>query len=75
MQALKYLAGYPPHLQARVRELIAQGRLGAVLADRYGQAHDVRNDGQLYDYVQALKERHLRKAVPQKVRCSEPRRM
>ena len=64
MDSLKYLAGYPEQLQARVRELIAQGRLGAVLADRYGQAHGVRNDAQLYDYVQALKERHLRKAVP-----------
>lgn len=64
MQPLKYLAGYPPHLQARVHELIAQGRLGAVLADKYGETHAVRNDGQLYAYVQALKDRHLRKAVP-----------
>ena len=64
MQPLKYLAGYPPHLQAQVRELIAQGRLGAMLADKYAQAHAVRNDGQLYDYVQALKDLHLRKSVP-----------
>jgi predicted metal-dependent hydrolase len=64
MQALKYLAGYPQHLQAQVHALIAQGRLGAILADKYAQAHGVRNDGQLYDYVQALKDRHLRKSVP-----------
>jgi UTP pyrophosphatase len=64
MQALKYFAGYPEHLQAKVRALIEQNRLGAVLADRYGQTHSVRNDGQLYDYVQALKDRHLRKSVP-----------
>jgi predicted metal-dependent hydrolase len=64
MTALKYLAGYPLHLQARVRELIAQGRLGATLADKYGQPHTVRSDGQLYDYVQALKDRHLRKSAP-----------
>lgn len=64
MNALKYLAGYPPHLQARVQELIAQDRLGAMLAEKYGRPHAVRTDGQLYDYVQALKERHLRKAVP-----------
>lgn len=64
MDALKYLAGYPEPLQARVRELVAQDRLGALLADRYGQPNTVRNDAQLYDYVQALKERHLRKAVP-----------
>jgi len=64
MEALKYLAGYPPHLQARVRELIEQNRLGAILADKYGQPHTVRSDGQLYDYVQALKEQHLRRSVP-----------
>ncbi|MFP7723567.1 M48 metallopeptidase family protein [Lysobacter sp. A3-1-A15] len=64
MQPLKYLAGYPAHLQDRVRALIEQDRLGTVLADKYGQAHAIRNDGQLYGYVQALKDRHLRKAVP-----------
>ncbi len=62
--ALKYLTGYPDHLQARARELIEEGRLGAILAGRYGQNHDVRSDGQLRDYVQALKDRHLRKSVP-----------
>lgn len=64
MEALKYFAGYPEHLQAKVRALIEQDRLGAVLTDKYGQPHSVRNDGQLYDYVQELKDRHLRKSVP-----------
>jgi predicted metal-dependent hydrolase len=64
MQPLKYLTGYPPHVQARVHELLAEGRLGTLLADKYAAPHAVRNDGQLYDYVQALKERHMRKAVP-----------
>jgi predicted metal-dependent hydrolase len=64
MEALKYLAGYPPRVQARVLELIEQRRLGALLAETYGQTHTVRSDGQLHDYVQALKDRHLRKSVP-----------
>jgi predicted metal-dependent hydrolase len=64
MQPLKYLAGYPDHLQARVRELLGQGRLGSMLAEKYGDRHEVRSDRQLYDYVQDLKDRHLRKAVP-----------
>lgn len=64
MEALKYFAGYPEHLQAQVRALIEQDRLGALLTDKYGQPHSVRNDGQLYDYVQALKDRYLRKSVP-----------
>ncbi|HSX60813.1 MAG TPA: YgjP-like metallopeptidase domain-containing protein [Tahibacter sp.] len=64
MNTLKYLAGYPPHLQARVRELIEQDRLGTMLADKYGESHAVRTDGQLYEYVQAIKDRHLRKSAP-----------
>jgi len=64
MQALKYLAGYPPHVVAQVQALIEQGRLGEVLGNRYDQAHAVRNDAQLYEYVQDLKDRHLRKAAP-----------
>ncbi|HEY0334367.1 MAG TPA: M48 family metallopeptidase [Stenotrophomonas sp.] len=64
METLKYLAGYPEPLQARIRELIAQGRLGDLLAGKYSQLHAVRNDGQLYAYVQDLKERHLRRSVP-----------
>ena len=61
---LKYLAGYPAALQAQARVLLAQGRLGRMLAAKYPEPHAVRNDGQLYDYVQALKDRHMRKAVP-----------
>lgn len=64
MQPLKYLAGYPPDLLMRVHELIGQGRLGEMLAGKYGQSHAVRTDGQLYDYVRALKDRYLRQSVP-----------
>ncbi len=64
MQALKYLAGYPQDVLARVQALIAGGGLGTRLAERYREPHAVRNDGQLYDYVQSLKERHMRKSVP-----------
>jgi predicted metal-dependent hydrolase len=64
MEPLKYLEGYPPHVLERVRLLIEQDRLGSVLGDKYGEQHAVRNDGQLYAYVQALKDRHMRKSVP-----------
>jgi predicted metal-dependent hydrolase len=64
MEPLKYLAGYPDDVQARVHQLIEQGRLGTMLFDKYRQPHAVRSDSQLYDYVQALKDRHLRKSVP-----------
>ena len=62
--ALKYLQGYSEPLQARVRELIAQDRLGAMLADKYAEPHEVRTDRALFDYAQALKNRHMRSAEP-----------
>lgn len=62
MTALKYLSGYAPELLARTAELIAQGRLGASLRQRYPETHDVRGDPALYDYVGALKSRYLRNA-------------
>jgi UTP pyrophosphatase len=61
---LSYLAGYPADVQARVRALLAQGRLGEHLQSRYSELHLVRTDGALYDYAMALKTRHLRNAEP-----------
>ena len=60
----KYLAAYPPDLRAQVRVLIAQGRLADSLERRYPERHDVVSDGALYDYVSALKSRHMRNAGP-----------
>ncbi|HBK47213.1 MAG TPA: metal-dependent hydrolase [Xanthomonadaceae bacterium] len=64
MNRLKYLAGYPAELQQQASALIAQGRLGKLLESRYPERHAVRNDRQLHDYVQALKERFLRQSPP-----------
>lgn len=64
MQALKYLGGYPPHVLDKVRTLIEQDRLGAVIQQRHPEPHAVRNDRQLYDYVQELKDRYLRQSAP-----------
>lgn len=64
MSALKYLAGYPQHILDQVRALLEQDRLGELLRNRYGERHEVRSDRQLYDYVQAMKDRYLRKAAP-----------
>jgi predicted metal-dependent hydrolase len=62
--SLKYLNGYPPQLLAEVGELLAQRRLGALIAERYPEPHDVRTDGALYAYVTDLKARHMRNAPP-----------
>ena len=62
--ALKYLNGYPPHVLAQVRALIEADSLGEYLGNKYAQGHAVRNDSQLYDYVQEMKNRYLRSAPP-----------
>jgi predicted metal-dependent hydrolase len=63
-----YLAGYPAHLVEPVRQAIADNRLGDILLKKYPQAHEVRTDKALYDYVLAIKTAHLRNAPqPSKV--------
>lgn len=64
MHTLKYLNGYPEHLQRHARALLDAGKLGDAVRKRYAQPHAVRNDRQLYDYVQTLKDRYLRKSQP-----------
>lgn len=63
-RAPDYLAGYPPALVQQVTAAIAQGRLADALRRRYPDAHAVRSDGALYDYVQAIKAEHMRSAPP-----------
>ena len=60
----RYLAGYPPDLRAQVRALIDEGRLADSLQRRYPERHEFASDGALYDYVSALKSRHMRSAGP-----------
>lgn len=64
MSTLSYLGGYPQHLVAPALQLLAEGRLGPALARRYPEAHAVRTDRALYDYVTELKARHMRHAAP-----------
>jgi len=57
-----YLAGYPADLVEQVRRLIAEERLATVLLQKYPQAHAVRTDRVLYDYVHEIKNEYLRNA-------------
>ena len=61
---LPYLRGYPPELLAQVQQLIASGRLAETLARRHPEAHEVRTERALYDYVNALKSECMKSAPP-----------
>jgi predicted metal-dependent hydrolase len=62
--ALTLLQGYPPDVIEAVRRLIDQGRLAELLRQRHPEPHAVRSDPALYDYVNELRQRHLRHAPP-----------
>jgi hypothetical protein len=61
---VKYLQAYPQALQDQARALLETGTLGNVLQRRYPQAHAIRTDGALYDYVTGLKNSFMRGAPP-----------
>lgn len=61
---LKFLQGYPDDTLEQVREMQASQRIGAWLARKYPEAHGLRTDRALYDYVQLLKQDYLRGAEP-----------
>ncbi|QEY60840.1 M48 family metallopeptidase [Metapseudomonas lalkuanensis] len=68
MTSLKYLRGYPAHLQEQVAQMMAAGRLGEYLERRYPGRHEVQSDKALYSYAMSLKQEHLRNApAPDKV--------
>jgi len=62
MLPLKYLQAYPAPLQDKVRQLIAQERLGEHLAKRYPDRHAVQSDKALYAYTMELKQQYLKNA-------------
>lgn len=62
MTVLKYLQAYPAQLQDQVRQLIAEGRLGEYLNQRYSGRHNVQSDKALYSYALDLKQQYMRNA-------------
>ena len=59
-----YLAGYPERLSSPVRAMIAEGRLAGWLRGKYPQAHALRSDSALYQYVDEMKNAGMRNAGP-----------
>ena len=64
MSTLPYLTGYSPELQEQARALLERGELGAGIAARYPERHQVRSNRALTAYVQGLKARYLRTSPP-----------
>jgi len=70
---MKYLLGYPAELREQAQSLLSQGRLLDSVLRRYPEAHAVRSESALYDYVNTLKQQHLRNAPPISKVAYDPR--
>ncbi len=64
MPSLPYLSGYAPELRQQAADLLAAGKLAALIAKRYPGEHEVRSNRALGEYVQSLKAKHMRQAPP-----------
>lgn len=64
MQPLKYLSHYPQHLQQQVHQMIAEQRLESYLTSKYPQAHAIKNDRQLFEYANTLKNTFMKRTPP-----------
>ncbi|MFT5479022.1 MAG: putative metal-dependent hydrolase, partial [Planctomycetota bacterium] len=64
MHTLPYLTGYSPEIIEHARSSLAAGTLGARVAERYPDRHEVHSNKALYTYVQELKARYMKTAPP-----------
>ena len=61
---LKYFEACDGTVQAQVRELITNGRLGDYIRSKYQEAHEARDDRALFQAAVELKNRFLRNTPP-----------
>ncbi len=64
MHELKYLHHYHESTKEQVRKLIQSGRLQEHLQKKYPAPHAITDDKTLFEYVQKLKNEHMKKAPP-----------
>lgn len=64
MHQLKYLSHYNEATKQQVKALIEKNRLEAHLVSKYKNAHAIKTDKALFDYVNKLKNEHMKKSAP-----------
>ena len=60
MTAFNYIQHYSLALQAQIKQLQAQGKLGDYLRTRYPESHTIQTSKALYVYCNEIKQRHMR---------------
>ncbi len=61
MLAMKQLQHYPQHLQDTIKSQLENGKLGDSIKKKYPNAHNIKSDKALYNYVMDLKNQYFKK--------------
>lgn len=61
MLAMKQLQHYPQHLQDTIKSQLENGKLGESIKKKYPNAHNIKSDKALYNYVMDLKNQYFKK--------------
>lgn len=64
MKELKYLNHYHEETKKQVRKLIEANGIEKHLLSKYPASHSMKNDKNLFDYTQELKNLHMKKSAP-----------
>ncbi|MGK0269415.1 MAG: putative metal-dependent hydrolase [Cocleimonas sp.] len=60
----KYLGNYPPTVIQQAQSLLDHDKLAEFLLKRHPTTHAIYNDNDLREYVQVLKNQHMKKSSP-----------
>ena len=58
---MKQLQHYPQHLQDTIKSQLENGKLGGSIKKKYPNAHNIKSDKALYNYVMDLKNQYFKK--------------
>ncbi|QKJ24197.1 YgjP-like metallopeptidase domain-containing protein [Poseidonibacter lekithochrous] len=58
---MKQLQHYPQHLQDTIKSQLENGKLGDSIKKKYPNAHNIKSDKALYNYVMDLKNQYFKK--------------
>lgn len=61
---LAFLDEYPDKVQNKIRTIIEEDKLEAYLEDLYPEKHKINTDKALFEYVQDLRKKYMKKAAP-----------
>lgn len=64
MNQLKYLNHYNEETKHQVQKLLESDKISAYLLKKYPKPHSIGSDRELFEYVQEIKNRHLKKSSP-----------